>query len=440
MKKEPITGNYDVIVIGSGIGGMSTAAFLAKEGKKVLVLERHYEPGGFTHTFKRHGYEWDVGVHYIGDVHREHTVSHKLFKYINDTELEWAEMGDVYEKVFFGDEVFEFKKGAKAFKEQMKTYFPTKEDHKAIDDYLQLVYKAQGYYQLLFVEKTYKRNKSKLLGRSLRKRALKYNRPTLEVLQEITNNKKLIAVLLGQLGDYGTPPSKSSFLIHALVVKHYLNGGCYPVGGSQEIFNSVAPTITKAGGDIYIRAEVEEILVENNRAVGVKLKGGEEIRANKVVSSAGIYNTYQRLLPNEIAQKHGLTDQLKKLTRSSGHLNLFVGLKHSKSELNLGKANYWIYPDRYDHDANINEFMADPEKELPVAYVSFPTAKAPNWEERYPGLSTLEIITVADYKWFEEWEDKKWKKRGEDYEDKKEYFAQRMLENSTKKSRSLEGK
>src|SRR5580698_3391281 len=100
-KQEKITGNYDAIVIGSGLGGLSTAAFLSKEGKKVLVLERHYTPGGFTHVFTRRGYEWDVGLHYVGEVHRPHTDVSRMFNYITDGSLKWAEMDEVYDKMFF---------------------------------------------------------------------------------------------------------------------------------------------------------------------------------------------------------------------------------------------------------------------------------------------------------------------------------------------------
>jgi len=94
-KKPELQENYDAIIIGSGIGSLATGALLAKQGQKVLILERHYEPGGFTHTFKRRGYEWDVGIHYIGDMEHPKSILRKLFSYVSDDNLQWADMGDV---------------------------------------------------------------------------------------------------------------------------------------------------------------------------------------------------------------------------------------------------------------------------------------------------------------------------------------------------------
>ena len=140
-KKKPLLQEkYDTIVIGSGMGGLATAAILAKEGQKVLVLEKHYAPGGFTHVFKRKGYEWDVGIHYIGEMQRETSLLKKLFDYITNGELKWADMGDVYDRVIIGDTHYDFVKGVKNFKKQMIAYFP--EEEQAIISYVDLVFKA----------------------------------------------------------------------------------------------------------------------------------------------------------------------------------------------------------------------------------------------------------------------------------------------------------
>ena len=104
--------DFDAIVVGSGIGGLGVAAQLAKHaGKRVLLLERHTVAGGFTHTFRRKGYEWDVGVHYIGEVHRKGSLLRTLFDDITDGRLQWEDMGEVYDTVVVGGQRFEYLAG-----------------------------------------------------------------------------------------------------------------------------------------------------------------------------------------------------------------------------------------------------------------------------------------------------------------------------------------
>ena len=96
---------FDAIVIGSGVGGLCTAALLARHAsRRVLVLERHYVAGGFTHVFERPGYEWDVGVHYVGEVHTPRSLTRRLFDHLSDGRLQWAPMDDVYDRIVLGGE------------------------------------------------------------------------------------------------------------------------------------------------------------------------------------------------------------------------------------------------------------------------------------------------------------------------------------------------
>ena len=151
-KKDPVLSNsYDSIIIGSGMGGLATAAILAKEGQKVLVLEKHYTAGGFTHIFKRKGYEWDVGIHYIGDVQKPTSVVKKTFDYVSNAQLKWADMGTVYDKIIIGEKTYDFVKGTQNFKEKLHSYFPN--DKKAIDQYINLVFEATKASQSFYMEK-----------------------------------------------------------------------------------------------------------------------------------------------------------------------------------------------------------------------------------------------------------------------------------------------
>ena len=438
-KKPTLSSNYDAIIIGSGMGSLTTAAILAKEGQKVLILERHYTAGGFTHIFKRKGFEWDVGIHYIGEVQKPTSVIKKLFDYISDSKLEWADMGDVYDKIIVGDKEYDFIKGTQNFKDKMTEYFPGEKE--AIDGYVNLVFEAIKTSQKFYMDKALPPLMSKLIGGKMRKPFYKFSdKTTYEVLKSLTNNEELIKVLSGQYGDYGLPPKQSSFVMHAAVARHYFSGGSFPVGGSSKIAETADAVIEKAGGTILTNAEVEEIVIKNNKATGVKMKDGNIFSAKNIISGAGIMTTYNKLLPTAISEKHRLKDQLQKVKRSVSHACLYIGLDGSPKDLNLPKTNYWIYPEDLDHDASVNRYLNDINAEFPVVYISFPSAKDPDWSNRYPGKSTIDIITLLPYDIFENWEGSRWMKRGEDYEILKEKISQRLLEALYKKIPQAKGK
>jgi all-trans-retinol 13,14-reductase len=112
-RQANVEDRFDSIVIGSGMGGLTAASLLARHGgQRVLVLERHYAPGGFTHVFRRPGYEWDVGVHYIGQVNDPVSPVRAVFDHLTDGRLQWHAMPDVYDRVILGRREYEFLSGA----------------------------------------------------------------------------------------------------------------------------------------------------------------------------------------------------------------------------------------------------------------------------------------------------------------------------------------
>ncbi len=108
-KQAQLAEEWDAIVIGSGIGGLTAAALLSVHGgKRVLVLERHYVAGGFTHSFHRPGYEWDVGLHYIGQVQDEQSAVRRAFDHITDGAVRWSAMPEVYDRAVIDGRIFDF--------------------------------------------------------------------------------------------------------------------------------------------------------------------------------------------------------------------------------------------------------------------------------------------------------------------------------------------
>jgi all-trans-retinol 13,14-reductase len=427
-KQHPgLADRWDAIVIGSGIGGLSVAATMAKlAAKRVLVLERHYTAGGFTHTFRRPGYEWDVGVHYIGDVSDPRGAGRRLFDFITDGELEWADMGDVYDRIILGGNSYDFVKGLENFRAQMHEYFPSEKD--AINQYLEKVIATAKKAQLFYAEKAMPPFISTLFGGMMRRPVLKEAlRPTRDVLEEITQNQELIGVLTGQFGDYGLVPAKSSFFIHSMVASHYFRGAAYPVGGSSRIAETILPVIERAGGEVVTNAEVSEIIIENGQAVGVKLIDGHALHAPVVISDAGAVNTFARLLPEPAAKATGFPAKVDSVGASVAHLSLYVGLKGTTEKLALEKTNLWVYRD-HRHEENFERFEADINAPLPLVYLSFPSAKDPDFDRRHPGHSTIEAVTLGPYAAFKQWENTSWKKRGAEYDELKESLSERLLD------------
>ncbi len=429
--------SYDAIVIGSGMGGLTTAALLSDLGKKVCVLEQHYTAGGFTHSYEREGYEWDVGVHYIGEVGAP-TRTRKMFDYLSSGNLKWAPMDAEYDRFYVGDKVFNAKAGKQEFRDNLLRQFPN--EQQAIDRYLELLDRSGDALSALGMGRGMP-GWLRVLAKPWLNRKMRgaYSKLTWNVLSELTDDADLIATLCGQWGDMGLPPKRSPFIAHAMIARHYLYGGFYPVGGSWRIADTIIPKIQAAGGEVFTYAKVEEILVEDGKVAGVLMRDGHRIDCDCVISSAGVDNTINHLLPAEVAERSGYKRRIRDVQPSVAHLGVYVGINGTAEELDLPRTNFWIYPSN-DYDAGLDAFLEDPEAPFPVVYISFPSAKDPDYENRHPGTSTVEIVAPAPYEWFEKWRDETWGKRGDDYETLKDELGERLMETLYEKVPQLRGK
>ena len=192
-----LNGDYDALVIGSGIGGLTAAACLSSLGYKVAVFEQHYTAGGFTHSYCRNGYEWDVGVHYIGDVGVKTTLARRLFDFISNSQLQWQAMDSCYDRIYLGEDSFDLVAGRDNFRNNLIKRFP--QEQAAIDEYLVRLGKVADAMQHFTVERMFPSLLAKA-SRLVREHTMPdyFNRPTRQVLEELTSNQTLIAFLTGQ--------------------------------------------------------------------------------------------------------------------------------------------------------------------------------------------------------------------------------------------------
>jgi all-trans-retinol 13,14-reductase len=432
-----LASDYDALVIGSGMGGLTTAALLSALGWKVCVLEQHYTAGGYTHSYERAGYEWDVGVHYIGDVGAR-TRTRRLFDFLSDGKLEWAPMDEEYDRFYIGNKVFTARAGKQAFRDNLVAQFPAEED--AIDQYLLLLSRVGGALSMLGMERVLKPWQRVAAAPYTRWKTPSFMfRSTYEVLRELTDDADLIAVICGQWGDMGLPPRQSAFMVHAMIARHYLYGGFYPVGGAWRIADTIIPRIKAGGGEVFTYARVRRILVEQGSVAGVEMEDGHRISCPCVVSGAGVDNTFGHLLPEPDSARAGYDEAMSTVRPSIGHLGVYIGLQGTAEELGLPRTNFWIYPSN-DYDGAVAAFLEDPERPFPVVYLSFPSAKDPDYLRRHPGTATIEIVAPAPYEWFEKWKGTIWGKRGDDYEELKARLGERLMRHVYDKLPQLEGK
>jgi all-trans-retinol 13,14-reductase len=425
-RKAPGEGPWDYIVIGSGMGGMTSAALLSEVGKRVLVLEQHYVPGGFTHMFKRPGYRWDVGVHAVGEV-TERSLPGRVLARLSRGRLRWASLGDVYDAFHFPDGFqIDFPNSPGAFRANLREAFPCSTS--AIDQYLDTVRDVAGGIRPYYMARTLPVGVGGLADRVVARKATRFfSRRTGEVLAELCDDPRLRTVLAAQWGYYGSTPSRSSFAIQALVTKHFQWGGYYPVGGAGQIARWLLQTVADAGGWTRINADVDEIVIENGRAVGVRMRDGEIVRAGRVVSAAGIGATVRNLLPAS-ATNSPWVREVEALSAAPAHVCLYLGFKGDIRRAGASAANQWFYEtwDAEDDAWRVDPGV-DPLPRAPVLYCSFPSLKDPEHDPGPEIRHTGEVVTFVPWKVFEGWRETRWKKRGEDYDAFKGRLAQALL-------------
>jgi len=378
-KKVTEMGQFDCIIIGSGMGGLTSAALLSRIGKRVLLLEQHDVIGGCTHTFTEKGYEFDTGLHYVGkEVSSRKTPLGYLFHVLGMGGIQWSHLDSVYDVAKISPELakqqscgtspsvstMEFSSNEKDTMSNLIAAFPSEEQ--AIKSYFRVVQWAIIGFQIYAVLKVLPKAVSSLVGVIL---SPFFNSvlgtTTLEVLKSITKNKELIGVLSYMWPDYGLPPGESAFVMTALLSDHFKNGACYPAGGSSVLAENILPIVLAANGAALVRAPVSRIILNEsgNEAVGVSVRG-LDIYAPCIISAAGVLNTYCKLIQSsqcphaDAVLKHlhvrlpnnGETSPqsvtrkcpLDKVEPSISMFSMFIGLSGNAKELNLPARNFWL--------------------------------------------------------------------------------------------------
>jgi all-trans-retinol 13,14-reductase len=417
------TTHFDAIVIGSGIGGLACACALTRSGYKVLVLERHFVAGGLTQTFSRNGFTWAVGLHYLGNM-GEGDSARKVLDWLSGGTIHFSPAGPVYDTVHLpGGFELQFTRPQAALVAELKERFPASTH--AIDAFFAALEDAENAGQTIFAQRAMPVLLSKVLRLWHAARIEKWwGRTTEAVLTEMISDKRLRAVLAAQRGDYGPDPRESSFGLHAVIMRHYMNGAYYPVGGANAIAKALIPVIEEGGGEVRTRASVVGILIENEAVSGVRLKNGTELRCPLVFSDIGARNTITQLLPAHW-QNSAWAREITSLRPSACHIGLYLGFEGDIRRLGATSSNHWFYESLEIGDGLWRNPAQQPSP--PGLYVTFPSLKHAADETPDGVKHTAELVTFTDWDLFRRWESSRPGQRPADYLELKTKLQEQML-------------
>ena len=284
---------YDVVVIGAGIGGLICAALLARERLRVLLIEQHYMVGGYCSTFRRGPFIFDAATHFYPLLGNPMTITGSLLERLG-SRTRWVKMDPVDHFHFPDGSSFSVSADFGEYIDALKATFP--HEAAALERYFASV--REGYlYGLLY----YFRGRAHERLERLRSLTLR------DVLRRDFRDRKLQLLLAADCAHWGSPPSRTSFVFDSMLRLSYFLGNYYPEGGSQVFADDLARIVEEHGGDILMRSMVERIVVEQGTAVGVDVATGlgagrhtVRVRAGRIVSNGDLVMTLEKLLGKDV--------------------------------------------------------------------------------------------------------------------------------------------
>lgn len=417
-----MSNKYDIVIIGSGLGGLTAGATLSKKGKKVLVLESHSLVGGCATVFKRKNVKCEVGLHEMDFAPKNRDIKHVIFKQLG-----------IYDRVNFIKlpQTWRIKtestdlvipEGYDNVMRVLEKEFP--EDKKGIRSYFaglsRMLYMIRRLpYDLNFIDffffpittfplQVYEFIKQKKVG---------------PVLDSIIKSDRLKKILNINLTYYHDNPYDFTWYYHACAQGAYYNSACFVKGGSQELSNALADIIKENGGEVKTLAEVRKINMKGNKATGVTYfdrRSKEEIvvNAKKVISNAAPANVYNDMLPKEFEDKN-----IKKLKNSVSLYTVYIIFKKKLSEIYKGNAYSTFLMTENQLNAPFKD-MAKGQRHIPIEdrgfvlvdYSTIDSGLVPDGDERSFG-----VFTGPSY--IDEWDSLS----TEEYKAKKEELAQKLI-------------
>ena len=393
-----------VIIIGSGLGGLSCGVILARAGYEVTVLEQGTQVGGCLQCFSRRGGKFETGMHFIGSASEGQTLD-RLLNFIEvKPDITLSQLDTTgYDVVSLCGQHFRFANGREAFIEQMSQYFPSQRD--ALVSYYDLVEKvasASSMHSLKNVE----------TDAAIK---MEYQLRTInEVIDEVITDPLLAKVLVGNLPLYAAEKDKTPFATHAFIMDFYNQSAYRIVGGSDQVAASLVKTIGRYGGRVLTRSKATKIVCDDTHATHVEVNGEELLEADIVISDAHPMRTLELLDTNLI--RPAFRKRINAIPQTVGGFSVYLRFK--ENTVPYMNSNFYGYltdsPWNCEHYDNAS---------WPKGYLYMHLCHEPQPQFAKTGV-ILSYMQMSDV---EKWKGTRVGHRGEDYEAFKHERAERLI-------------
>ena len=340
--------SYDIIVIGAGCGGLTAAACAAKEGKKVLLLERHNTPGGFASSFVRGRFEFDVSLHQLCGFDKASGLGElrQIFDYLGISEkIKWAEIPDAYRLITKAsdgsslDVIMPF--GVESYIDTMEKYVPgSKSSMTRLFNLAKEITESSDYFATAEIKKTPAalRKILKEHGNFIRTAPYSVNK----VLDALKVPKKAQEILTAYWLYLGVDCDRLSFIHYISMVYMYLTlGAVTPKFRSHEMSMALAGVIEDNGGEIRYNTHVSRIIFNDGQASGVILKNGDKIMCNHIIANCSPTTAYGKMMKAKDVPESALKRTNARTFGMRGAC-VYLGLNRSPKDLGITEHSYFI--------------------------------------------------------------------------------------------------
>ena len=331
-----------VIIIGSGLGGLTCGFILQKNGYDVTVLEQGHQIGGCLQCFSRQGVKFETGMHFIGSAAEGQTMN-RLMNFLCLTDVELSPLDPKgYDTIALAGEIFRFPNGRDAFVEQMSSYFPKEKDN--LKHYIDLVARIASASTL---------NSLTSEERDLAMNTEYQTRSINDVLESLFRDEILRNVLVGNLPLYAAERDKTPFAQHAFIMDFYNQSAFRVVGGSDVIAHSLARSIKEMGGQVLTDKRACRIRCNETQATGVETADECFFPADYVVSTVHPARLLE-LLDTKLIRP-AFRSRLSNIPNTTGCFTLYV--KFKENTMPYMNTNFYGYHSSSPWDIDRHDFL-----------------------------------------------------------------------------------